>query len=485
MRGRPRGCTGRERPLRRSPRGPRACRDDPRTAILARVNRDRQGNRCGLLSPSRPCRWPAKCRRFAHPREFWTCSTRRARIGKSTRAAQYCRERRRVYSPHVASSAHRSSNSAVPRHALASSSWAISKEPFVKRERLVDVRAGAERLRRAGARSRQRQRAAGLRAAHRRRHRPGRRRIRGPLARARRARARAARGAADGHAGRARHLDAQHHQGHPRRRRCRWPPSSRRRAHARPAPAPTSCTPRTSRRWRRPPTSAPRRRSPSACRSPGGSRSRRAGAASAASAADAGHDTLAAKRINDATAYIRSLAQLRGRDVAWAEQAVREAVSLSAQRRAGAQGDRPRRRRRRPTCCASSTAAWCRSATRSGGTRDAGHRARRASSTLEPDWRGRLLAVISDPSLALVLMMIGIYGLLFEFMNPGFVAPGVIGGVCLLLALWGLQMLPVNYAGLAPDPAGHRLLRRRGLRAELRRARASAASPRSSSARCC
>ena len=68
---------------------------------------------------------------------------------------------------------------------------------------------------------------------------------------------------------------------------------------------------------------------------------------------------------------------------------------------------------------------------------------------VEPDWRGRLLAVISDPSLALVLMMIGIYGLLFEFMNPGFVAPGVIGGVCLLLALWGLQMLPINYAGLA------------------------------------
>jgi len=68
---------------------------------------------------------------------------------------------------------------------------------------------------------------------------------------------------------------------------------------------------------------------------------------------------------------------------------------------------------------------------------------------IELDWHGRLLAVISDPSLALVLMMIGVYGLLFEFMNPGSVAPGVIGGVCLLLAMWGLQMLPINYAGLA------------------------------------
>ena len=76
-------------------------------------------------------------------------------------------------------------------------------------------------------------------------------------------------------------------------------------------------------------------------------------------------------------------------------------------------------------------------------TRDA------AVTVIEPDWRGKLLAVISDPSLALILMMIGVYGLLFEFMNPGFVVPGVVGGVCLLLALWGLHMLPINYAGLA------------------------------------
>ena len=70
--------------------------------------------------------------------------------------------------------------------------------------------------------------------------------------------------------------------------------------------------------------------------------------------------------------------------------------------------------------------------------------------TLEPDWRSRLLAVITDPSIALILMMLGIYGLFFEFYNPGFVLPGVAGAICLLLALFAFQMLPVNYAGLGP-----------------------------------
>src|SRR5204863_7976195 len=69
--------------------------------------------------------------------------------------------------------------------------------------------------------------------------------------------------------------------------------------------------------------------------------------------------------------------------------------------------------------------------------------------TFEQDWRSRLLAVITEPSLALILMLVGIYGLLFEFSNPGFVLPGVVGAICLLLGLFALQMLPVNYAGLA------------------------------------
>jgi membrane-bound serine protease (ClpP class) len=168
--------------------------------------------------------------------------------------------------------------------------------------------------------------------------------------------------------------------------------------------------------------------------------------ASGASAAEAGRDPLSAKRINDASAYIRGLAQLRGRNVAWAEQAVRESVSLSASDALARKvidlvavdlADLLRQLDGRAVALGDARATTVTLAT-----------AQAAVVTLQPDWRGRLLAVISDPSLALMLMMIGIYGLVFEFMNPGYVAPGVIGGVCLLLALWGLQMLPINYAGL-------------------------------------
>lgn len=66
-----------------------------------------------------------------------------------------------------------------------------------------------------------------------------------------------------------------------------------------------------------------------------------------------------------------------------------------------------------------------------------------------PDWRTRLLAVITNPSVALILIMIGVYGLLFEFMNPGSGVGGVVGGICLLLALYALQLLPVSHAGVA------------------------------------
>jgi membrane-bound serine protease (ClpP class) len=133
--------------------------------------------------------------------------------------------------------------------------------------------------------------------------------------------------------------------------------------------------------------------------------------------------------------------------VAWAELAVREAVSLPATDALA---------RKVIDLIAADVNDLMRQLDGRVIQRDAAHggaltlrTAQVAVRTLEPDWRERLLAVVSDPSLALVLLMIGVYGLLFEFMNPGYVAPGVIGGVSLLLALWGLQMLPINHAGLA------------------------------------
>lgn len=150
------------------------------------------------------------------------------------------------------------------------------------------------------------------------------------------------------------------------------------------------------------------------------------------------------KQINDAAAYIRGLAQLRGRNMEWAEQAVREAVSLSAN---------DALRLRVVDYVASDLNDLLKQLNGKEIKVDA--QAVRLQTTgapivsYEPDWRAKLLAVITDPSIALILMLIGIYGLIFEFMSPGMVLPGVLGGICLLLGLYALQLLPVNYAGLA------------------------------------
>jgi membrane-bound serine protease (ClpP class) len=147
----------------------------------------------------------------------------------------------------------------------------------------------------------------------------------------------------------------------------------------------------------------------------------------------------------DASAYIRSLAQLRGRNAQWAEKAVRESVSLSSSE-ALAQKVIDVVARDVPDLLAQIDG---RDLVLQGGATM--HLATRGANVIafEADWRSRLLSVIADPSLALILMMVGIYGLLFEFSNPGFVLPGVVGAICLLLAMFALQMLPVNYAGLA------------------------------------
>jgi membrane-bound serine protease (ClpP class) len=168
-------------------------------------------------------------------------------------------------------------------------------------------------------------------------------------------------------------------------------------------------------------------------------------AASAAASAPAAADPMAAKRVADAVAYIRSLAQHHGRDAAWAEQAVREAASLPAEEAL---------KRGVIDVIAADVSELLRKIDGRTVKLPPGREARLALANapvvaIEPDWRGRILAVLSDPSIALVLMMIGLYGLVFEFANPGFVVPGVVGGVCLLLGLFGLQMLPISYAGLA------------------------------------
>jgi membrane-bound serine protease (ClpP class) len=167
-------------------------------------------------------------------------------------------------------------------------------------------------------------------------------------------------------------------------------------------------------------------------------------AGSAASAAAPQADTMTLKHLHDASAYIRSLAQLRGRNVEWAERAVREAVSLSAEealrihvvdRVAGDVGELLKQIDGTRVSAAGTTV-----------TIDVDGAEVVA---FDPDWRTRMLFVIASPSLALLLMTIGVYGLLFEFSSPGYILPGVVGGICLLLGLFALQMLPFSTTGLA------------------------------------
>jgi membrane-bound serine protease (ClpP class) len=149
------------------------------------------------------------------------------------------------------------------------------------------------------------------------------------------------------------------------------------------------------------------------------------------------------KQINDAAAYIRSLAQMRGRNVEWAEQAVRQAVSLSAEE-ALKLGVIDVIARDMPDLLRQLDG---RKVNVLGVEHTLDIKGARIV-TLEPDWRSRLLAVIADPSIAYLLMLAGMFGLFFEFSNPGFMLPGVVGAISLLLALYAFQMLPVNYAGL-------------------------------------
>ncbi|EKT4471163.1 nodulation protein NfeD [Pseudomonas putida] len=155
-------------------------------------------------------------------------------------------------------------------------------------------------------------------------------------------------------------------------------------------------------------------------------------------------EALARKQVNDAAAYIRGLAQMRGRNADWAEKAVREAVSLSASE-ALRLNVIDQVADDLPDLLRNLDGKMLQVAGQPRQLQTAG------ASVVEhlPDWRTRVLAVITNPSVALILIMIGVYGLLFEFMNPGSAVGGVVGGICLLLALYALQLLPVSFAGVA------------------------------------
>jgi membrane-bound serine protease (ClpP class) len=150
------------------------------------------------------------------------------------------------------------------------------------------------------------------------------------------------------------------------------------------------------------------------------------------------------KIINDAVAYIQSLAQLRGRNAEWAEQAVREGASLAAEDAlaqgvidlmAGSVEDLLAQLNGREV-----EVAGVKRTLALEGTAVYQH---------PVDWRSEFLAVITDPNIAYILMLVGIYGLIIEFYSPGFGVPGVVGTLCLLLAMYAFQLLPVSYTGLA------------------------------------
>jgi len=154
--------------------------------------------------------------------------------------------------------------------------------------------------------------------------------------------------------------------------------------------------------------------------------------------------TLARKVTNDAAAFARTIAAQRGRNAEWAERAVREAVAVDETEAvqlhivdfiAGSLED---------LLAKADGRTWSRNG-QSHVLRVRGLPMDR----IEAGFRQRLLALIADPNVAYILMMLGFYGMLFELQNPGSILPGVVGGICLILAFLSFSVLPVNYAGLA------------------------------------
>lgn len=157
-----------------------------------------------------------------------------------------------------------------------------------------------------------------------------------------------------------------------------------------------------------------------------------------------GETAMQRKVLEDAVATIRSLAERHDRNADWAERAVREAVNLTA-----------REALERNVIEVLATDIDDLLTQIDGMTVTMTDGRRQLATTdltierFDPDWRTELLSVITNPNVAYLLMIIGFYGLVFELISPGAVVPGVVGAICLLLALYAFQVLPVSYAGLA------------------------------------
>ncbi|SDJ84559.1 NfeD family protein [Microbulbifer yueqingensis] len=152
------------------------------------------------------------------------------------------------------------------------------------------------------------------------------------------------------------------------------------------------------------------------------------------------------KVVNDSVAYIRGLANRHGRNADWAEKAVREAATLTAGEAleqnvidivATDQDDLLQQLGGRKVKLETGEVTIDEKI------------AEMPVQAYEPDWRNELLALITNPQVAYILLLVGIYGLIFEGYNPGALVPGIVGAICLLLAFYALQVLPINYAGLA------------------------------------
>ena len=150
------------------------------------------------------------------------------------------------------------------------------------------------------------------------------------------------------------------------------------------------------------------------------------------------------KVLNDAIAYIRSLAERYGRNADWAEKAVRDAATLTA-REALEQNviEFVAENRSELLQLVDGYEVEINSETVTLATNNV------VIEECEPNWRIKILSAIASPEIVLLLGIIGLYGLMYEGWNPGAIVPGVVGIICLLLAVYGLQVLPVNYAGLA------------------------------------